>query len=255
MGLFSTITDLAIPGMTEGYNDQVNRDAFDYKNYVQGLSPESLKSQFSGLSTDPGTRQTQMQALQQLGMLAKSNGNDPQAAAMMFDANRQAAAEEQSKRNAILQNASARGVGGSGTEIAGLLAAQQGGADRSHAGGVQAAADSRGRALAALGQLGSMAGQVRGQDWGEAAQKAGALDQFALGRYGAEAGKAGLLGGAYGFDKGVQNQNAARAAGQAGSWGSALDSLGSFAGGFGGSAPKANPYDLELDQTGGYGKY
>lgn len=231
MGLFSSMSDLGIPAMTQEYNNEINNNSRDYIGYVKGLDPEALRSHFAGVSTDPATRQAQLQALQEMGALAHSGGNDAQSQAAMFDANSQAGAQERAQRGAIMQNMSARGMGGSGAELAGLLAAQQGGADRSHAGGVQAAADSRRRSLEALGQLGSMAGQLRGQDWGEAAGKAGALDQFSLAKYGAQAGKAGLLGNAYGFDKKVQDENAARAAAQLHSAGSMADSFASIGSG------------------------
>jgi hypothetical protein len=67
-------------------------------------------------------------------------------------------------RGAIGQNMAARGVGGSGVEIASQLANQQGAANRNSMAGTQAAADARQRAIAALMGSANIAGNVRGQD-------------------------------------------------------------------------------------------
>ena len=79
-------------------------------------------------------------------------------------ANRQAALQEQAQRGAIMQNAQMRGVGGSGVELAGQLAAQQGGANRAQENQTAIAGMAQQRALQAAGAMGDLGSTMINQD-------------------------------------------------------------------------------------------
>lgn len=158
------------------------------KDY-SSLDPNSLKdmqsarlgpSDFNNLKIDPSTRQAQLSALGQMGDIADHRGLDDQARSAMFESQRDSAANEQAQRGALMNDLQARGMGGSGAAISGLLANEQGGANRDATAAHYAAANAQGRALAALGTYGEMAAGLHHQDYNEAAQRAGANDTFAL---------------------------------------------------------------------------
>ncbi|HYF34349.1 MAG TPA: hypothetical protein VD994_03575, partial [Prosthecobacter sp.] len=79
---------------------------------------------------------------------------------------------------AIMENRKARGLYGSGDEYAQRMLASQMAATRASREGLQTAADARKRSLEALMQTGQLSGQIRGQDYDQAARKAAALDEI-----------------------------------------------------------------------------
>lgn len=83
---------------------------------------------------------------------------------------------ERGQREAILQQAQERGVGGSGFELAAQLSAQQEGANRQAARGFDVQALAKQRALTALMNQGELAGRMRGQEYREGADQAKAKD-------------------------------------------------------------------------------
>lgn len=256
MGVFGDITDMAIPLFTQGDQDKVNGYARDLIDQAKLLNPDDLKSAFGGISTDPSTRMAQMKALSQLSEIANAKGLDPESKAELFDAQKEGAGFEKSQRDAALNRLQAQGMGNSGAAVQSILAAQQGGANREAMQGVHAAADSRRRAMQALAQMGDLAGGIRHEDYGEAAQRAGALDAMTRAKYQGQLGKFGALNDAYTMGTRAANQDAARTAGQISGFGNFIDDgaqtaftaasggFGGMPGGFGGlsggSAPKSN---------------
>ena len=83
------------------------------------------------------------------------------------------------QRYAIMQNMEARGLSGSGTEIAMALAAHQAEVEGLSVAGSEAAARGEERAFQATISAGQMAGEIAQQDWQREAQKASALDAIA----------------------------------------------------------------------------
>ena len=126
---------------------------------------------------DPQLKKRQLEALQQMWQTAQQGGMDPQAKAALQQAQASSAAAERGARGAIVQNAQARGVGGSGAELEASLANQQGAAQRNALAGGQAAGDARTRALQAMMNTQTGTGQVRGQDL-SAAQARSQVEQF-----------------------------------------------------------------------------
>ena len=133
-------------------------------------------SEMENVSTDPAVRSRQLQALDSLMETGLSGGMDAQSRAALAQAQAQSAQQERGARLALQQQAQARGQGNSLTSYATQLAAQQGAAQRLGAESVQAAGDAQQRALASLAQGGTLAGDVRGQDFQEKSAKASARD-------------------------------------------------------------------------------
>jgi hypothetical protein len=154
-GLFSSDNEAAAMRALAGVNEQADP-----------LAPE-----------DPELKKRQLEALQMMWETAKQGGMDPQAKAALQQAQASSAAAERGARGAIVQNAQARGVGGSGVELGAALANQQGSAQRNALAGGQAAGDARTRALQAMMQTQTGTGQVRGEDLG-AAQARSQVEQF-----------------------------------------------------------------------------
>lgn len=150
---------------------------------LQGvLTPEEAQTvlqQNTGLSeiaTDPRLRAAQMGALSSLQEIGDNKGLTATDRAKLQQMSDDVGTAERGSREAILANARARGIGGSGLELASLLQGQQGAAQRRSQEGLNIAAMAEQRALDALMQAGQLGGQVRGQDFSEAARVAEAQD-------------------------------------------------------------------------------
>lgn len=146
----------------------------------QNYNPESMTpelAQASQISEDPTVRSAQLSALSKMGDLANTGltAVDQQGYQQARDIGNQMA---HSGSQAALQNAQARGIGGSGMEFANREIANQEGAGRAQQAGLAQAADSaRGRANA-LQAYGAGLGQQRAQDFNANAANTGILNQF-----------------------------------------------------------------------------
>lgn len=129
------------------------------------------------VQNDPMTQGAQLSALKQMGNLAQTGLSDVDQAGFQNARNigGQMAA---SGTAAALQNAQARGISGSGSELAMREIAGQQGAQAAQQAGLQQAADSaRQRALYNQAYLGGL-GNYRAQNESVNAQNAGILNQF-----------------------------------------------------------------------------
>lgn len=133
---------------------------------------EVANNAYDGVSIDSGNMSARNRAIQALIDEGQQGGYSLQSRAEMDAAQRAAAQDELQRRQAVLGQARARG-GGQNAAILGQLAAQQSGADRLAATGVQSAASARQRALAALAQGGGMAENA---EMGDFARKAKIAD-------------------------------------------------------------------------------
>jgi len=134
-------------------------------------------SAFEDISTDPRIRGAQMQALLGLQEVA-SDGITPIEKAAMREIQDNLETTSRGDQLAIMENRKARGLYGSGDEYAQRMLASQMAATRASREGLQTAADARKRSLEALMQTGQLSGQIRGQDYDQAARKAAALDEI-----------------------------------------------------------------------------
>jgi hypothetical protein len=132
----------------------------------------------SSLSTyqeDPRLKNAQMGALQAL----QQRGNTGLTAidrASFNNLQSQLATDAEGKRHQILQNFAARGMGGSGTELAAALQAQSSAQNQAAHSGDDIAAAASQRALEAMNSAGQLGGQMRSADFGVAQGKAQATD-------------------------------------------------------------------------------
>lgn len=145
------------------------------------LTPEEANAELSGrsemdnISTDPRLKQAQMDAL--LGLQDISDGG----LTAMDEANLGRIRNEENtaargQREAILQNAASRGLGGSGLELMSQMQNQQDSATRTSQRDMDVAGMAQQRALDALIKGGQLGGQMQAQDFSQQAQSAQAND-------------------------------------------------------------------------------
>lgn len=132
----------------------------------------------TGISLDPTTRSAQMSALSQLSNITQNQGMDAQEKNQIQQGINAVNTNEQGQTGAILQNAAARGVGGSGASLAAQLEASQAGANNASQNAMGAQAQASQRALSALSQQGALAGSIHGQDYNQALNAANATDSI-----------------------------------------------------------------------------
>lgn len=135
------------------------------------------QSQWENVSADPALRQAQTDALSRMEGLSRTGFSDldRQALDQAFMQSRQ---EEQGQRQAALTAAARRGDVSGGNALQAALMAEQGGANRAAQFATDVGLAGRDRALNALSAYGQQAGQMRGQDFGEQAQRAQGIQGF-----------------------------------------------------------------------------
>lgn len=139
--------------------EEFKREVSQYIPEIAHLVPEATPQQVTeaGVGTE---KQAQKQALQQYGRLAQA-GYDPIAAAQQEQALTAGAAQASAARQAALREAAQRGMGGTGLDVlAGMGAGEQAGVAGRQA-ALQAQQEAGQRRLQALGQYGTLAGQMR----------------------------------------------------------------------------------------------
>lgn len=146
------------------------------------ITPEEAKaymqqnSQMAGVTTDPKLKQAQMDALSSLQDIGQSGGVTLGDKANLSNIATDEATKQRGSREAILQNAQARGMGGSGMELMAQLQNQQDSATRQNARDLDVAGQGQARALAALQAAGTMGGQMQGTEFNQKAEQAKAQD-------------------------------------------------------------------------------
>jgi hypothetical protein len=136
-------------------------------------------SAFESLQLDPRAAAAQYAALGRMGEIANANGLDRQAQARLAQVQAAGAGQERAQRGAILDRFNRQGMGNSNAALSAALIGQQGSAQRTGMEGVQAAGEAEARAYRALGDSASLGGQIRGQDYQQASDRAGAVDRVA----------------------------------------------------------------------------
>jgi len=135
-------------------------------------------SSFDQINEDPSLRNAQLQALSQLQEITDSGGLTAMDKAQINEIQGAMNQQERGSRNAIMQNAQSRGVANSDMAMASQMLNQQESAQRGSQQGMDVAAQAQQRALDAIAQSGQLGGQIRGQDFGQNAQKAQAQDMI-----------------------------------------------------------------------------
>lgn len=109
-------------------------------------------------------RSAQSEAINRLGAFVDQGGLDAQARAGNEEALGQADQRAQGARGALQQQYARKGMGGSGTELASNLQANQAAANQGRQSSLDIAGQARQRALGALNTQAQVGGQMRGQD-------------------------------------------------------------------------------------------
>ena len=145
------------------------------------LQPEDVPiitqdpSLLSSFVDNPELVASQIGALRQMETLGQGRMTDVDRANMISGMQAEAQ-QERAAREAIMQNAQMRGVGGSGLEFAAQLQSQQNAANRANKANIDANVAAQQRGLQALQQAGQMATQFREQDFSQEARKSAAQD-------------------------------------------------------------------------------
>lgn len=149
------------------------------------LTPEEAQAELLGrsemdnISTDPRFKTAQMDALLGLQDISSSGGLTDADMANLNKIRTEENTAARGQREAILQNAQSRGIGGSGLELMSQLQNQQDSATRTSQRDMDIAGQAQARALEALIQGGQLGGQMQSQDFNQQAQVAGANDAIA----------------------------------------------------------------------------
>lgn len=163
---------------------------------LQNTREEAGPSAIENIAVNPALQAAQMQALGALQGEAQAGGMTAQDRATQQQSMDATSQQERGQREAILQQAAARNQGGTGASLAAQLANQQGAAQRNAMQGTQQVADSRARAMQAMAGAGGLAGQIRGQQFGEQSNIASAKDLINKFNAGQRLGKSqAILGG------------------------------------------------------------
>ena len=166
------------------YSPTVDELSIDLDRLVrQGeITPEESRivlqeaSELQRIMVDPQFKGYQLEVLADFADLAAEQGLDPQAQAALYGVESELGRAAAGRRGAIQSDLRARGLGGSGQELAGRLAGEQGDVNAAALAGTQIAADARQRQLQALDALLSGSTAVRSQEFGEQARVAEAVD-------------------------------------------------------------------------------
>lgn len=132
-------------------------------------------SQVGQIQEDPSLRAAQLESLQTLGGVSRGGLQAGDRAA--YNELRAATQRDsEAKRQQILQQMQAQGMGSSGANLMTQLQSAQSAEDTQSAGADRMAAQASQNALQALNQRAQLAGSVRGQDMSAAEMKARAID-------------------------------------------------------------------------------
>lgn len=156
----------------------------ELQTYVQQgiLSPEEAATYFlqetelGAITQDPATRAAQISALEQLKTKADEGGLDAVARANLRQSLGESETMERGNQEKIMADARARGMGGSGVELANRLLSQQGAASRSSAAALETASQAETARMNALREMSTLGGTIRTQDYDKERAKAEAQD-------------------------------------------------------------------------------
>lgn len=133
-------------------------------------------SAMNKITLDPKLKQAQMEALASLQEIGQNKGLTDMDRAQLAQIQGEEQTQARGAREAILQNAQARGVGGSGLEMLSQMKNQQDSATRQAARDTSVAGMAQQRALQALQGAGQLGGQIGSQDFDQQARVAAAND-------------------------------------------------------------------------------
>lgn len=138
---------------------------------------EQLESQLAGIEVDPRLKRAQMDALSSIQ--ERTTGLTPEDIIQIQNTRRDIAGDMRAQDANIVQNLEQRGLGGAGIEVAMRQAGGQRAQSQASDEADRLAQMQYNAKMGALQQAGSMAGQLRGQEFGEKQTTASAADAIA----------------------------------------------------------------------------
>lgn len=159
--------------------------SFDYGSYIPSsmaavrreAAHQADPSAMRGAQADRTAIQAQQDALRGFGEIA-THGTTAIDRARMAEAQRAQEQTLRAQRGATMADMQARGMAGSGLELAQNEAAMQEAAMRRSMDDMRTQAMAQQRSFDALGAQGDLAGQIRHASWGEESDRARAVDQI-----------------------------------------------------------------------------
>lgn len=136
-------------------------------------------SSMNGISTNPENTKAQMAQMAALQSLAANGGRDAASDANLASIRAGENQNARGQQEAIMQNAQARGMGGSGSSLLAQLTGSQGAVDRQSAEDMNVAGMQANKALSAGQGAASIGSNMEGQQFGEKAAVAQANDAAA----------------------------------------------------------------------------
>lgn len=184
------ITELIAGGKEEEARRVMNEaakiyDAVELPQLERAIAEQVGPTALERITVDPAYKAAQMEALTKLGQISEEGGFTLADKAALNKTLGALSRRDAGARAAIAENMQARGTLGAGAELAQRLAAQQESSQMASERGMDIAAQAQQRALNAIMQRGQMAGEMRGQEYGEQERLAQARD--AINRYNAGA--------------------------------------------------------------------
>lgn len=147
---------------------------------IEAMAAETLGPSAMGqVKADQRLKDAQYSALEKMKGIEDGGGFDASDRANLNRVNNDAARADQANRGSIVEGMSARGMGGSGAELAMQMGSAQQSADRQHQGGLDAAGQARQRYFQSIMARGQLAGNMRDQGFREDSQAAKAKDEVA----------------------------------------------------------------------------
>lgn len=146
---------------------------------LRAVAAERLgPTELAKITTSPEYQQAQKEALAQLRRVIDGGGMTLEDRANLQTVNTEVDRDAARARAAALQNLRGRGIAGSGMELAANLSGQQSASNRKAQAALQAAGSAQQRALQAMRDRASLAGNMRQQEYGEKARAAQAQDSI-----------------------------------------------------------------------------
>jgi len=184
------ITELVAGGKEEEARRVMNEaakiyDAVELPQLERAVAEQVGPTALERITVDPAYKAAQMEALTKLGQISEEGGFTLADKAALNKTLGALSRRDAGARAAIAENMQARGTLGAGAELAQRLAAQQESSQMASERGMDIAAQAQQRALDAIMRRGQMAGEMRGQEYGEQERLAQARD--AIARYNAGA--------------------------------------------------------------------
>lgn len=152
----------------------------EYKEVKYGRmgQQEDMRSGMADLNIDQDLRNKQLAQMNALNDLANRGGLTTQDTANFNNFQMQAANADKGRRDAINQQARMSGMASGGNSLLAQLQSSQAASNQASQAGSQLSGMAQNRALDAIQRQGDIAGNVRGMDWQQKAQKAMAMDEI-----------------------------------------------------------------------------